>query len=617
MLCRILGDSLTSWPNPEADKLLRTFIILCVCTVSLGVLNAKQRIGKKPNIILVFTDDHGYADLGCQGIVDDIRTPHIDSLARSGVRMESGYVTAPQCVPSRGGLLTGRYQNRFGLESNKESLSGFNQQLTIADRLKSHGYATGMAGKWHLGPREEIVRHGFDDVFYKNSNRPGWSNFDLTGEDRPAGPEESSLYHIDACSDAACAFIKRHHDRPFFFYCAYRAPHVPLDATREYLDRFPGEMPKRRRQALAMISAIDDGIGKMLATLARFDLRNDTLIFLIGDNGAPLKMHKIDAPGGGPGWDGSLNDPLNGEKGMLTEGGIRVPFVMSWPNGIKSGLVYHYPVISLDVAATSLALAGAPPATEHDGVNLIPIVNRNLPAHRQLYWRWISQSAIREGKWKYLQAGSSRYLFDLENDKEETSNLIANHENLADRLQRDLESWASRLQPPGIESKTNNWNVQYDHYLEGKPAPLPSQRVQASQQNTSDNVGGWVARGCKISVDERALNIESPKSERPFLACTGLSIPENATVVVRLKNENSGRLGIAWRTAGDKSFDKNKVAWVPVVRSTDITPHRIKISARDKVIHLRLLLPGGNTAIESIHIEGVDGQVLKRWAFQS
>ena len=265
----------------------------------------------KPNIIVIFSDDHGYTDLACQGVSSDLKTPHLDALAQEGVRMAAGYVTAPQCVPSRAGLLTGRYQNRFGVESNSESLDGFNAQRTIAERLKVAGYATGMTGKWHLGSPKEILEHGFDDVYYKNANRPGWANFTLDGKDCPPGPETSDLYHLDANSEATCAFIRRHQNKPFFFYCAYRAPHVPLDAPPQYLKRFPGEMPERRRQALAMIAAMDDGVGKIMATLRELNLEEKTIVFYIGDNGAPLKIHKEDAPGGGPGWDGSLNDPLN------------------------------------------------------------------------------------------------------------------------------------------------------------------------------------------------------------------------------------------------------------------------------------------------------------------
>ncbi|MDP6718214.1 MAG: sulfatase-like hydrolase/transferase, partial [Pirellulaceae bacterium] len=159
----------------------------------------------KPNIIVIFTDDHGHADLSCQDVLPDIKTPNIDALAASGVRMTSGYVTAPQCVPSRAGILTGKYQNRFGVESNGMPLDGFNAERTIAERLKAAGYATGMIGKWHLGPIPAIPQHGFADVFAKNSGRPGWSNYGLDGGDAEPGPEATELYHLDACSLAARA----------------------------------------------------------------------------------------------------------------------------------------------------------------------------------------------------------------------------------------------------------------------------------------------------------------------------------------------------------------------------------------------------------------------------
>lgn len=465
---------------------VRLFFLLLLSLFSCFSGTASE----KPNIILIFTDDHGYADLGCQGILDDIRTPHIDALAETGARMTDGYVTAPQCVPSRGGLISGQYQNRFGLESNpqfqdREVMGRFAELETLPERLKKAGYATGMAGKWHLGPGNEISTHGFDHVFYKNSNAPGQANIDLEGNDVPFGTEEHGLYHLDACSQVAVSFVERYKDRPFFFYLAYRAPHVPLDAPKEYLDRFPGEMPERRRQALAMLSAVDDGVGKIVETLRRHDLEKDTLIWIIGDNGAPLKIHKIDAPGGGPGWDGSLNDPMNGEKGMLTEGGIRVPFVVSWKGTIPGGQVFSEPVISLDVAATALALAGLPEDEQLDGVNLIPFLTgqKDGAPHEVIYWRWLGQSAIRKGKWKYLRSDHREYLFDMEEDAEETRDLLEEHPEKAARLKSELESWTQTLSPPGIwalksEGMSRAAEAYFDWYIEGKrdakpPTPEP------------------------------------------------------------------------------------------------------------------------------------------------
>ncbi|MBN1443573.1 MAG: sulfatase-like hydrolase/transferase, partial [Planctomycetes bacterium] len=459
---------------------MKRYVVLSALVISLVIaaLGGHGLASDRPNLLVIFTDDHGYADLGCQGVLDDIRTPHIDRLASGGVRMTSGYVTAPQCVPSRAGLLTGRYQNRFGVESNGEALGGFDAELTIAERLKKAGYATGMTGKWHLGPAPAIARHGFDDVYSKNANGPGWANFDLDGDDRAPGAESSSLYHIDACSAAACAFIERHRSEPFFFYCAYRAPHVPLDAPPEYLRRFPGAMPERRRQALAMISAVDDGVGRIVAALREHGLEERTLVFFMGDNGAPLKIHKIDAPGGGPGWDGSLNDPLCGEKGMLAEGGIRVPFVVCWKGTIPGGQRYDHPVISLDVAATALALAGLPEDPRLDGVNLLPYLRGETQGapHEALYWRWIAQSAVREGRWKYLRGGTREYLFDLEEDREEKHNLLAAHPDIAQRLKTKLARWAGELDPPGLATQKMAavWERYFDHYLDGKPIAAPS-----------------------------------------------------------------------------------------------------------------------------------------------
>ena len=408
---------------------------------------------KKPNIIVIFTDDHGWADLGVQGIESDIRTPFLDELAKNGLRATNGYVTAPQCVPSRAGLLSGRYQTRFGVDGNGNDLKGFDAQQTIAERLQKAGYATGMAGKWHLGPPAKITTHGFDEV--------------ACDQGAPKGK-----YHLDANSEAACNFITKHAAQPFFYYLAYRAPHVPLDATQKYLDRFPGEMPERRRQCLAMMSAVDDGVGEVMKTLRQHKLEENTLIIFMGDNGAPLKITKRDKPGGGPGWDGSLNAPMNGEKGMLAEGGIRVPWIAYWKGKITPGQVYHHPVISLDVAATSLALAGLPADPALDGTNLIPHFsgeNKAAP-HDTLYWRWATQSAIRDGKWKLLIGGPHRYLFNLETDPGEKNNLLKNHPEIAAKLNDKLTTWAAELSPPGINTKTESGAAQkyFDHYLDGK-----------------------------------------------------------------------------------------------------------------------------------------------------
>lgn len=223
-----------------------------------------------------------------------------------------------------------------------------------------------------------------------------------------------------------------------------------------------------------MLSAVDDGVGMVMNTLERLSLKQNTLVFYIADNGAPLKIFKHDAPGGGPGWDGSLNDPLNGEKGMLTEGGIHVPYVMSWPKKFKASQVYPYPVSTLDVAATIAEQCGLEvDPNKLDGVDLTPYLSgeKQGAPHKALAWRWVSQSAYREGDWKYLVGDGREYLFNLKDDLEEKNNLMQQYPEIAERLKQGLETWEKSLVPTR-EGKTDILNRYFDFYLEGKDIPF-------------------------------------------------------------------------------------------------------------------------------------------------
>jgi len=487
--------------------MIRAVMAIVFLFAGAGRLSAAGQQRIRPNVIAIFTDDQGWADLSCQGSLADIKTPHIDRLAAEGVRMTAGYITAPQCAPSRAGLITGLYQQRFGLDHNGQGPLPLEVQ-TVPARLQEAGYVTGMVGKWHLEPnhssvewirktipearskraknvhipRETIAPYlpgarGFTDFFLGHFS-DYTANFDLAGASLKRDGEQvrTGLYRIEAQSKAAVSFIRRNKDRPFFLYVAYFAPHVPLVATEKYLKRFPGSMPERRRYAMAMISAIDDGVGSILDELLAHGIDGKTLVFFISDNGAPLKIDKADQPltVRGAAWNGSLNDPWIGEKGMLTEGGIRVPFLARFKGVLPAGKVYEQPVISLDVGATALALAGLPPAPDLDGVNLMPYLtgaDKGAP-QRALYWRFWGQAAIRSGKWKYLYlADGTQYLFDLTSPEHEKKNLIELQRAQAETLKEQLSRWAEGLHRPGLpHGELNQAEMKwYKHYLGWKP----------------------------------------------------------------------------------------------------------------------------------------------------
>jgi arylsulfatase A-like enzyme len=569
----------------------------------------------KPNIILIYTDDHGHADLGIHGVMKDIKTPNLDALARSGVVATHGYSTAPQCVPSRGGVMTGRFQGRFDLDNNGSALDGFNQETTIATRLQNAGYATAQFGKWHLGPQNEITRHGFKHVFSQHGGQRFAANITLDGQDRPMSDLAPEAYHLDGCSRAAVSIIERYKDQPFFLYIAYRGPHTPLDAPKHYMDRFPDGMPERRRAALAMLSAIDDGVGLITDTLRKHQLTEKTLIFFIGDNGAPLKIHKVDSPlnGDAGGWDGSVNTPLNGEKGMLTEGGMSTPFLIAWPGTIPSGQTYEHPVSALDFAATASAVASIGPQSGMDGVNLLPYLTGESKAspHDTLYWRWMAQSAVREGNWKLLRGGEREYLYDLSLDREERHNLAAQHPEIATRLRSKLKTWADGLNPPGmsLSPMAATWNDYFDHYLDGKTIATPPGK--ASKGDIEPGIQGWQARNGTLSLKEGVLLLTADQNtQAPFITRSQLNLPGPLVAALTLKTAIPGEGKIAWRMDGDQDFlPANRVTF-NVRAETNWQTHEVELPANGKVIHLRVHLPGGRTEIQQLQFKNSTGQAV-------
>ncbi len=449
------------------------------------VLPPSRSADPKPNFIVIFTDDQGYADVTAQRQDPDVSTPHIDTLAAEGIRFTDGYITAPQCVPSRAGIVAGRYQQRFGVEQNGQGPLPL-EVFTIPERLRQAGYRTGMVGKWHLEPnqtdREWAAENGFDPKDIPESEKrkylPGeqgfeefavgnlntyWANFRRDGRDGlPLGAKQTEDGHrIDVQSDFAVSFIQRNHDRPFFLYLGHFAPHVPLQWVERYRNTFNPALPEKRRIALGMIKAMDDGVGRILAQLKQYDIDDKTVVWFISDNGAPLGYQEdgnVGASDASVAWDGSLNTPWLGEKGMLSEGGIRVPWLMRW-KGTLQPRVYSEPVISLDVGATATALAGLAIDAALDGVNLMPHLSGAVSQgpHENLYWRFWNQSAVRSGRWKYIElAGvTPALLFDLESDRHEQANIIGQYPLVAEVLAQRLAGWETDVMARPTASQLN------------------------------------------------------------------------------------------------------------------------------------------------------------------
>jgi len=588
--------------------------LLAAILSSFVILHSSFAAEQRPNIILIYTDDHGHADLGIHGVMKDIKTPNLDALARSGVVATNGYSTAPQCVPSRGGLMTGKFQGRFDLDNNGSALDGFNKETTVATRLQKAGYITAQFGKWHLGPQNEITRHGFKHVFSQHGQQKFAANITLDGKDRPMSDLAPEAYHLDGCSKAAVSIIERYKDQPFFLYVAYRGPHTPLDAPKSYMDRFPGEMPERRRAALAMLSAIDDGVGLITSTLKKHNLTEKTLIFFIGDNGAPLKIHKVDSPlnGDAGGWDGSLNTPLNGEKGMLAEGGMSTPYLIAWPGRIPGGQIYEHPVSTLDFTATACEVASIGNPGGLDGVNLLPhLTGENKAApHDDLYWRWMAQSAIREGNWKLLRGGEREYLYDLATDREEKHNVAAKHPEIVTKLRTKLKTWAEGLNPPGMAlgPMASTWNDYFDHYLEGKTIANVSGKAKGEEEA---GIQGWLARNGTLSVKEDSLLLTADKGKQaPFITRSQLKLKGPLTASLIIKSDTAGAGSIAWRMDGDKDFvPANRVAF-KVSSDSEWQKLEVPLPAKGKVIHLRLHLPNGSAQIRQFELKDTEGKVV-------
>ena len=457
---------------------IRHLLTAVIAALTLAGVSASAE--QRPNVIFIVVDDLGYGELGCYG-GKDIPTPHLDSLAASGARFTNGYVTAPFCAASRAALMTGRYQTRFGFEFNpigaKNAAPGIGlpvAEKTVADRLRDAGYATGLVGKWHLGGTAPFhpQRRGFDEFFgFLHEGhyfvQPPWQGVTTWlrrktlpdgGQGRWTAPDGRIVWstHLgyneheydtdnpllrssqpvdekgnltDVFTREACDFIGRHRSQPFFLYLAYNAVHSPMQGADDWMEKFAHIKDIQRRIFAAMLAHLDDSVGKVLAQLRESGTEENTLVFFVSDNGGPTKELT------------SSNALLRGEKGDLWEGGIRVPFIVSWKGHVPAGRVIDAPVVSIDVTATALELAGVGASqAKLDGISLMPVLTGKTAemAERPLFWRVGELNAVRSGDWKLIRNGKEWKLYDLAHDISESTNLATKEPS---RVRQMLALW--------------------------------------------------------------------------------------------------------------------------------------------------------------------------------
>ncbi|QDT63570.1 sulfatase-like hydrolase/transferase [Calycomorphotria hydatis] len=411
----------------------------------------------KPNVILIVCDDLGWGDVEFNGDCD-IPTPNLNRLAQSGVVMDAGYATHPYCSPSRAGLLTGRYQQRFGHECNPsegDDTSGLPfDQVLLPELLHPHGYRTGAIGKWHLGdaPKYWPTERGFHEWYgfsggalnYWGTAKQGKPKSGVLRDGMPVDPKRIN-YLTDDFTSEAIGFVQRNREQPFFLYLAYNAPHAPDHATENYLKKVEHIEYGGRAVYAAMVVGMDAGIGRLLDTLETLKLRENTIVIFYSDNGG-RSTH-------------ANNLPYRGHKGMLFEGGIRVPFCISWPSVLPNGMRYPNMVSALDIYPTVLAACGIanPTDAKLDGVNIVPHLTgpSDAPPHDSLFWRYAVDEeqygyAVRQANMKLVisQYKNCSLLFDLANDPGERHDLVHIYPETAERLEELIRLWDTENQSP-------------------------------------------------------------------------------------------------------------------------------------------------------------------------
>ncbi|MHC4175020.1 MAG: sulfatase-like hydrolase/transferase [Planctomycetota bacterium] len=472
---------------------------LCCGLVFSTATELAAQTRTNPNIIIIYTDDHGYTDLGLFGIDSNVDTPTMDTLASNGALMTHGYCSAPQCRPSRVGLMAGRIQNEFGFDQNHANpgegegtmprtypagtdMAG-KPLLTIADRMKALGYVTGFSGKWHCGTNNDKAQkydprgRGFDE-YWVGLNGIYWANFDLAGNSIPHQKVENYDNRVIVQGKAAEAFIERNKDMKFFLYFPIFGPHVPrIDLDDPYYTNFPeqdypqynAKQDDVRRQGLALLKAMDDAIGGVVQKLCDLGLEEHTLILFAGDNGAPVGLR---TGGGSPDvkkWNGSENVPMRGAKGLLMEGGIRVPMFAYWKGTIPAGQVIDEMVTALDFTATTLVAGGGALPSEFDGVDILPRLTgqaSTITRTQPMFWDFTREQAVRKGDWKLWRNASGDRLYNIASDPYELTNVIQQQPERA----AELTAWSDTL-PAKAKAKLADDRF-WAHYLNGAPAGI-------------------------------------------------------------------------------------------------------------------------------------------------
>lgn len=427
--------------------------------VGLAMSSSGVSANDPPNIVVLFSDDAGYADFGFQpNVRDDYRdlTPRIDSIAKAGCRFTNAYMSASVCSPSRAGLMTGRYQQRFGHDNNIPP--GYMKgglpltETMMSTRLQQAGYQTGLIGKWHLGYPDDYHpnRRGFDYFYGCLQGSRKYFPIENVSPHRVFlendQPTEEGGYVTDRIGDAACEFISKHRDQAFFLFVSFTAPHGPLQAKPEHLDKLTQIGNERRRKNAGLIVSLDENVGKILDCLDDLDLVDKTLVVFTNDNGGQTQY-------------AANNSPLRGRKGQLWEGGIRVPMAMRWPGRIEPETVIDDPVISLDLLPTFLAAGDhrIDPDWQLDGIDLNQRLTGAvdaLPA-RTLFWRRrgpTGQIAARKAEWKVIldraRPDASPELFNLSQDIAEARNVAEQFPERTSELINEIQQWESGLGTP-------------------------------------------------------------------------------------------------------------------------------------------------------------------------